>query len=193
MKRIFVFLAVWLVSQALFASEEGHDFEISAFGGLATTGADDDALGGGGGLFLGLPVGDDYTLGVQGTLNYIGYQPPTTGETVLSSGGGKTLTEFSLLCKKRFGEGPAHFLLEVGAGAALYSDDSHGSVVVFGTTYTSNNHISQTYPMAVGLIGLEVPLSGKWSAFAQFGLDATFMPGDTQEYIPLTAGLSYFP
>ncbi|GEM_PF-5166246 len=182
------------ISAPVFAAEGDHAFEISAFGGLATTGADDDALGVGGGMFLGFPVGDNYTLGVQGTLTSIGFQPPSDSfEQVLSHGGGQTLTEISLLCKKRFGGGPAHFLLEAGAGAAFYNNNSSGTEVVGGISSTFAHNISQTYPMVVGMIGLEVPLSGQWSVFGQFGMDAYFMPGNSQEYIPLQGGLSYFP
>ena len=60
----FTLFSVFLSGASIaYAGEEGPGFEVSTFGGVATSGSEGDYLGWETGLFPGLPVGDNFTLG----------------------------------------------------------------------------------------------------------------------------------
>lgn len=195
MKRLFILIFIVFATSTVWAKGDNPNVEISPFGGLATTGSDVDALGWGMGLFLGLPIGDQFSLGEQTAYYSIVFQPPNPGpdQTVFSLGGGKTILNESLLCKKRFGNDPLHFVIEAGGGLSFYSDNSREKGISFGLPYSFDNHISETCPMALGGIGLEASLSQGLAVYCIVGMDIIFLSGDTEEYIPIAAGLSILP
>ena len=195
MKRLFILIFVVFATSMVWAKGDSQNLEISPFGGVATTGSDVDALGWGMGLFLGLPIGDQFTLGEQTAYYSIAYQPPNSGPdlTVFSLGGGKTILNESILCKKRFGNDPFHFVVEAGGGLSFYSDNSRESGISFGLPFSFDNHISETCPMVLGGIGLEVSLSRELDVYCMAGMDVILLSGGTEEYLPIVAGLSILP
>jgi len=167
------------------AADLGTSLEISPQVGLAQPGQGNFSLGIGAGLFVGARM-DDISLGAQTTIYSFNYAPPGTNANVT---GGFSMVEFLALLKKRFGgAGPAYFLVNLGAGGALYTDNSSG--IIFNNTI--KNNISETDPLVKASLGVGFKLSPGSELSFELGPDMAFSNGGRYWIAPFQVGLSFF-
>lgn len=98
-----------------------------------------------GGLFVGLPVDSELSVGILPGFYTIPCSPIGSSSDVISNvKGGASYLELAAAFKIRSGDGPVRFLVTGGGGLALFSDNSSYDDLVLGSMEHFSTNISGT-------------------------------------------------
>jgi hypothetical protein len=128
--------------------------------------------------FLGFPMDNDFSLGIQPGIYSIPVSPSNYGDVVYSNAaGGVNSLELPVVLKGHLAdgpEGPVWFFVMVGGGLSFFSDNSSYSYSDFLGDFNYSLHLSETVPAAKFALGLDFKLGKGVKLELPIGADILF-------------------
>jgi hypothetical protein len=128
--------------------------------------------------FLGIPMDNDFSLGIQPGIYSIPISPSNYWDVVYSNAaGGVNSLELPLVLKGHLADGPdgpAWFFVMVGGGLSFYSENSSYSYTDYFGYFKYSFQLSQVAPVAKFALGLDLKVGNGVKLELPIGADILF-------------------